>query len=256
MVCSQALLVIASFTSLCLCHAGLQVKSATSFKMKEITKFSDPAFQWFHEPPKWHIDESVNTLEMGPGYHGDLWMRTYYPWALKHSHFNASALLAEVHFWQNATLELEFTAAPKDVADQAGAFVLVDEGTWVKAGMENLGIGGPHLSVAVTNDGFTDWSTRPLTWNNRTVSMRLRLTKVVHDLEQGAAIYVEIWDDNLDRWELVRLLPVRAHLEHGHHGRPWRMGPMAASASETIHEFSAAFSKIYLGPKTEPCLQC
>jgi regulation of enolase protein 1 (concanavalin A-like superfamily) len=228
----------------------LQMKRASVSKMKEITNFSDPALMWFHEPPTWHVDKAANVLEMGPGYRGDLWKNTYYPWALQQDHFNASALLANVSFWQNATLELEFTYSPTVYYDQAGAFVLVDEGTWVKAGIEYFAVGGPHLSVVVTNNGFSDWSTRPMTWNSHSISLKLRVSKVVHDSKQGAALYIEHWDDNLNRWELARLLPVRSSEV------PWRMGPMACAPSAPAHQLKVVFSKMYLGPTIESCLQC
>jgi regulation of enolase protein 1 (concanavalin A-like superfamily) len=247
MMCAVSTLLLAGLASFG--QGELQVKGVSA-RMKEITNFSDPALQWFHEPPTWHIVKTANVLEMSPGYRGDLWMRTYYPWALKNKHFNASALLAPVPFWQNATLELTYTMTPKVFYDQAGALVLVDEGTWVKAGIEYFAVGGPHLSVVVTNNGFSDWSTRPLTWDNHTISLKLRVTKVVHDLEQGAALYVEHWDKSLNRWELARLLPVRSPAVS------WRMGPAACAASAPVHEFQTVFSKIYLGPKIAPCLQC
>lgn len=247
MMCAVSTLLLAGLASFGL--GELQVKGVSA-RMKEITNFSDPALKWFHEPPTWYITHPTNMLEMSPGYRGDLWMRTYYPWALKNNHFNASALLAPVPFWQNATLELTYTITPKVFYDHAGALVLVDEGTWVKAGIEHFAVGGPHLSVVVTNNGFSDWSTRPLKWDNHTVSLNLRVTKVVHDLEQGAALYVEHWDGNSNRWELARLLPVRSTEV------PWRMGPMACAPSAPAHEFQTVFSKIYLGPKIEPCLQC
>jgi regulation of enolase protein 1 (concanavalin A-like superfamily) len=248
-MCTVSVLLLAGLASFGIGNCELQIKAATT-PMKEITNFSDPALKWFHEPPTWHINRTANVLEMTPGYRGDLWMRTYYPWALKNHHFNASALLAKVPFWQNATLELTLTCAPKVFYDQAGALVLVDEDTWVKAGIEHFAVGGPHLSVVVTNNGFSDWSTRPLTWDNHTISLKLRVTKVVHDLEQGAALYVEHWDKSLNRWELARLLPVLSPAVS------WRMGPAACAASAPVHEFQTVFSKIYLGPKIAPCLQC
>lgn len=218
--------------------------------MKTITSFSDPALKWFHEPPYWHVDTAADTLEVGPGFGGDLWSRTYYPWAEHRDHFNASALLAEVPYSQNASLELVVTLTPEVFYDQAGSLILVDENTWIKAGIEYFAIGGPHLSVVVTNDGFSDWSTTPMQWNNKSVNLHLRVTKVVHDVEQGASLYVERMVVEYGRWELVRLLPVRSTKSS------WRWGPMACAPSAPAHKARALFSKITLGPEIKACLQC
>lgn len=241
------------------CSGELRIQRTKAATLKTITNFSDPSLAWVNKPSSYVIDLDKNTLAMNPPPHGDLWMRTYYPWARHERHFNASALVAEVPFWQNATLELEFSLTPVMYYDQAGAVVLLDENTWVKAGIENFAVGGPHLSVVVTNQGFSDWSTQKLPWDkpragddSREVSLKIRITKVINNIVQGPALYIESWDAAEGRWDLVRLLPV----DSGPASKNWLMGPFACAPTLPAHNMKVIFTKMLLGAEISPCVQC
>jgi regulation of enolase protein 1 (concanavalin A-like superfamily) len=57
------------------------------------------------------------------------------------------------------TAELSFSGAYRELYDQAGMMLRIDERNWLKAGIEFVD-GRQMLSVVVTRD-FSDWSTAP-----------------------------------------------------------------------------------------------
>ena len=187
-------------------------------------------------------------------------MRTYYPWANTDHHFNMSAFVAEVpHEVKDVALEIEFTLRPVANYDQAGAFVLIDENTWIKSGIEFFA-GMPHLSCVVTNNGFSDWSTQVWPFDDNAesqeVTLRLRVTKTVPSAEQGAAIYIEqapVESGEDGPWSVVRVLPGRDH------GKAWKMGVMTAAPTPDTslpEKGSVTFSSIRLDGNVAPCVQC
>jgi regulation of enolase protein 1 (concanavalin A-like superfamily) len=185
-------------------------------------------------------------------------MRTYYDWAKTDHRFNASVLAAEINALQEISMELAFTVTPTVLYDQAGAAILVDEDTWVKCGIEYFD-DVPHVSVVVTSNGFSDWSTtRWEHWDNpkaplgeRQVTLKLRVTKTIPSEEQGPAVYVEVVrPGEQDQWDLVRLLPF-------HSGKKaWRMGPFTAGPTLTDEDKSIVFHSILITDEVPPCLQC
>lgn len=87
----------------------------------------------------------------------DSWARTFYePLLVKN---NAAALLGEVPPECEATAEVDAFLRPRHQFDQVGLFVAVSDDCFVKAGLE-FADGKLHLSVVVTNGGFSDWSTQ------------------------------------------------------------------------------------------------
>merc|ERR1712070_410207 len=208
-----------------------------------------------------HIDAAKNTLEVWPDRPTDMWMRTYYDFARTDHHFNASALVAEIDAEREVTLELEFTLTPVALYDQAGAVVLVDENTWMKCGFEYFD-DMPHVSVVVTNNGFSDWSTtRWDHWDNpeaqigdRQMTLKLRLTKTIPSPEQGPDMFIEVVRPGAPGaegiWTLMRLLPF-------HSGdKPWRMGPFTAGPTLTDNGKSVVFHSIRISDDVQPCATC
>jgi len=182
----------------------------------------------------------------------DYWSRTFYePLLVKH---DAQTLLTPVDADAEATLTVAFTLTPRAQFDQAGIMVVVDEATWVKAGIEFTD-GAPRLSCVVTNDGFSDWSTQP--WQDWAVaaeatSIRVRVSKLRPGNGQGPALVFEAapWVDGAApeadaAWSQVRIASLRSG------DRPWRMGVFAISPIEAAGA-SARFHHVRLGPKEEP----
>jgi regulation of enolase protein 1 (concanavalin A-like superfamily) len=182
----------------------------------------------------------------------DYWSRTFYqPVLLKH---DAQTLLTPVAADAETTLTTAFTLQPRAQFDQAGIMVLVDEGTWVKAGIEYTD-GQPRLSCVVTNDGFSDWSTQLWPdWDatQRTTSIRVRVSKLLPGPAQGPALVYEAapWAegdtaDSSAQWVQIRISSLRSGQQ------AWRMGlfaisPIAAAGCEV------RFHHIQLGDKQKP----
>mmetsp|Transcript_58007 Transcript_58007/g.179901 ORF Transcript_58007/g.179901 Transcript_58007/m.179901 type:complete len:232 (-) Transcript_58007:104-799(-) len=219
--------------------------------MEPITGFSSPALAWSNTPAAWKLDEEAGSLEITPDTGRDYWARTYYTPPLIKS--DAPALLAAVPSEQEVTLEVSFTLRPVEQFDQAGVLVRVDEGTWAKAGIEYCD-GAPRLSCVVTNGGFSDWSTQEL----QGLSLRMRVHKLHPGPEQGHCIVVEVAPATGGKdggseppaktgkpapWTFVRIASLRSE------GKPWHMGPFAASPIQQIGG-GATFHSLHIGPKT------
>jgi len=237
----------------------LAAKQANGFDA--ITEFASPSLMWWNEPSAYHIDTDKNYLETKPDRPTDMWMRTYYDWAKTDLRFNASALVAQINPDQEARLELEFTVTPIVLYDQAGAAIMVDEDNWVKCGIEYFD-DTPHVSVVVTSNGFSDWSTtRWEHWDNpeapmgeREITLKLRLTKTIPSPEQGPAVFIEVVRPGTsgaeETWDLMRLLPF-------HPGPvPWFMGLFTAGPTVTDDGKSVVFHSIRISDDVHPCVQC
>ena len=133
-----------------------------------VRSFRDQRWAWSNGEPgvngakgSWRLEDVAARTELVvvPTPQRDYWSNTFYdPLLVKN---DAQTLLATVPSNVEATLTTAFTLKPVAQFDQAGIMVLVDESTWVKAGIEYTD-GVPRLSCVVTNDGFSDWSTRAL----------------------------------------------------------------------------------------------
>lgn len=171
-----------------------------------VVTFDDPRLEWcngspptisknpnrVHGPgPRCGTSHEDGQLELYPIPQRDNWSRTFYKPLLVKS--NGQSLVTTVPLDAEATLTLAFTLIPASQFDQAGAMIVVDEFTWVKAGIEWCD-GEPKLSCVVTNDGFSDWSTQ--LWPHfdpvaRTVSARVRVHRVLPGTDQGPALVFE-----------------------------------------------------------------
>lgn len=218
-----------------------------------ITSFSASAFAWSHPPSSAARSNPVGDgeLEITPDTGRDYWARSYYSPLLVKA--DAPALLATVSANTEATIEVSFTLHPVEQFDQAGVLVLVDDSTWVKAGIEYCD-GAPRLSCVVTNDGFSDWSTQRID----SLQLRLRVHKLLPGSEQGPAVVVEIAQQGdaagcggeppakmaklSEQWVFIRIASLRSG------DKPWRVGPFAASPIEQKGG-KAVFHSVRLGPK-------
>lgn len=217
-----------------------------------ITAFNDPRFEWSNGVPQHSIDAEGGAITITPTPNLDYWSRTFYePLLVKH---DAQCLLTPVAADMEATLTTAFTLRPRAQFDQAGIMVLVDEVTWVKAGIEFTD-GSPRLSCVVTNDGYSDWSTQVWPdWDTaeQSTSIRVRVSKLIPGSAQGPALVFEAapWAESVTvesaaPWVQIRIASLRSEQ------RPWRMGifsisPTAAAGSSTC------FHHVLLGPPQKP----
>jgi len=210
-----------------------------------ITSFKDERFVWHNGSPKHFIAEDGMSLNITATAGLDYWGRTFYdPLLIKH---DAETLLASISANTEATIETAFTLAPKAQFDQAGIMILVDESTWVKAGIEFTD-GFPRLSCVVTNEGFSDWSTFIWDdWDSEQTSIRIRISKVRPGNVQGPALVFEASNlpvNNSAEWFQVRIASLRSG------DRPWKMGVFSISPIKAAGS-SAQFHYIRIGPKQE-----
>ena len=207
--------------------------------------FHSPTLQWEpNAPDTWKLLPDGG-LWVKPMAQRDFWSRTFYqPLLVKH---DGQVLVCPVEA-NEATLSLAFTLIPKAQFDQAGAMVLVDEKTWVKAGIEYCD-GVPRLSCVVTNEGFSDWSTQSWKeWDGNCTSLRLRLHKESPGTEQGPALVVEAAPfhpgddaDSPGDFAFIRIASLRS-------AKPWKMGVFCFAPMEQ-QGCEATFHYMKLGPK-------
>jgi regulation of enolase protein 1 (concanavalin A-like superfamily) len=120
--------------------------------------------RWLNEPPSWK--ETGDEIAIVSGAQTDFWRRTH-----------DGGLRDSGHFYHR-TVEGDFQAEVlisgryRDLYDQAGLMVRVDETAWLKCGVEFVD-GVQHASVVVTRE-YSDWSVVPLTANPEAVGIRVR----------------------------------------------------------------------------------
>lgn len=106
---------------------------------------------WLNEPPVWRDDD--DTLAVTTGDRTDFWRETHYGFIRDDGHLRYETVQGDF------TAEVEFSGDYRELYDQAGLMLRIDERNWLKAGIEFVD-GRQMLSVVVTRD-FSDWSTAP-----------------------------------------------------------------------------------------------
>jgi regulation of enolase protein 1 (concanavalin A-like superfamily) len=108
--------------------------------------------EWLNEPPHWQADAATLRVTTGPD--SDFWRVTHYDFIRDSGHFYFTTMSGA------AAAEVRIQAAYRDLYDQAGLMIRIDEHNWIKCGIE-LVDGVQQMSAVVTRD-FSDWSVRPL----------------------------------------------------------------------------------------------
>ena len=214
-----------------------------------ITHFDDARFEWSNGVPKHTIEAGGTAMNVTPTPHLDYWSRTFYePLLVKH---DGQTLLTPVAANMEVTLTTAFTLKPRSQFDQGGIMILVDNATWVKAGIEFTD-GSPRMSCVVTNDGYSDWSTQMWPdWDAaaNSTSARVRVSRLLPGSAQGPALVFEAapWVEGATAapWEQIRIASLRSGQQ------PWQMGVFAFSPTEAAGS-STLFHHVELGPKQEP----
>ena len=119
--------------------------------------------QWLNEPPHHAIDGDM--LRVTTGSDSDFWRKTHYGFIRDSGHFLYRIVDGDF------TAQVTITGAYRDLYDQAGLLVRLDETVWMKCGIEYVS-GIQQASVVVTRD-YSDWSVIPLPSNPRSVWMRV-----------------------------------------------------------------------------------
>lgn len=172
---------------------------------------------WLNRPGSWHTDQ--NGLTMTTDAKTDFWRETFYGFTRDSGHFLGFA--SNGGFTASLRIRGEF----RELYDQAGLMVRIDETKWIKSGVEFTD-GELFLSTVVT-DGRSDWSvSQPFRELN---DFLIRVT-----IDKGAARIQASRDGSF--WPLLRLAPFPV-------ASSYQVGPMACTperAGLTVHfsEFS------------------
>ncbi len=105
--------------------------------------------KWFNEPKQWKREGESLICTADPK--TDFWRKTDFPYITDNGHFYHRTVTG------NFTTVVKVTGKYRDLYDQAGLMIRMDESNWMKCGVEMVE-GTPHMSVVVTHD-FSDWST-------------------------------------------------------------------------------------------------
>ncbi|GIG66977.1 DUF1349 domain-containing protein [Phytomonospora endophytica] len=117
-----------------------------------ITAFGTDGWRWLHEPAAWSATDGVVEATTRPD--SDFWRTTHYGFIRDNGHVLGRDVEGDF------TLTATFSGAYRDLYDQAGVMLRLDEENWVKTGIE-LVDGVRQLSAVVTR-GVSDWSVVPL----------------------------------------------------------------------------------------------
>ena len=149
--------------------------------------------QWLNEPHQWqHSDDAIRiAVDAGT----DFWRKTHYGFIRDNGHV----------YYQTASgdfsVQVKVTGAYRDLYDQAGLMVRIDDAHWIKTGIEFVH-GIQYVSAVVTND-FSDWSVAPL---QNPPSLWLRLVRKAEAVE----IFYSLDRANYTLLRIAYLLPSAA----------------------------------------------
>lgn len=119
--------------------------------------------QWLNEPQGWRQDGDRIEVAVDKG--TDFWRKTHYGFIRDSGHFGYVVVEGD------CTVEVKVTGAYRNLYDQAGLMLRVDEAHWLKTGIEYVH-GVQYVSAVVTND-FSDWSVAPLRQNPPSIWLRV-----------------------------------------------------------------------------------
>ena len=175
---------------------------------------------WLNEPPRWRHEGGVITAVTGES--TDFWRKTHYGFVRDDGHFYHEEVSGDF------TAVVRVAGDYRELYDQAGLMLRLDERTWIKAGIEYTD-GRQTLSAVVTRD-HSDWSVLPLVPAPADIWLRLS--------RHGTAVRVEHGRDGR-HYEMLRL----AFL-------PWRdpvaVGVMCCSPQRA--GFEVSFHDLRIGP--------
>lgn len=169
--------------------------------------FDDPAATWTRDPVGISHHDNRMTVEAAEA--SDWWRDTAYGFR----HDNGHALLLPWEADTAVEVAVDLTGFTEEF-DQAGLFIVVNDSTWVKAGVE-FADGHPQLGAVVTN-GSSDWSTGR--WEDAASAVvRIRASRFAD------AIVIRARLESDTDWRLVRV----ARFPHA----DARIGPMVCAPS-------------------------
>ncbi len=195
--------------------------SLTASGVEVVGSLPVPAWpgEWHNQPASVSVDGSAMIATAVSG--SDAWRTTAYGFVRDSAH----ALLAPLEIGE--AIEIDFQADFTGEFDQAGVMVRGDAEHWVKAGCEYAD-GVLNVGAVVTMP-TSDWSTAPVEWQGRRITVRV---------SRGAdALTIRARVDD-EPFRLIRVAPFV--------GGPAQAGPYLCAPSR--EGFSARFLARRLGP--------
>ncbi len=159
--------------------------------------------RWLNEPDRWAL--APDGLTVTTNHATDYWRNTHYGFIRDSGHFFGRDIRG------GFTASQRVRADYKDLYDQAGIMVRLDDATWLKAGIERSD--GEALLGSVLTVGASDWATGPFRGDAADVWIRVTVDRGVLRLQASA---------DGRRWPLVRLCPF-PEAEH------YAVGPMCCT---------------------------
>jgi regulation of enolase protein 1 (concanavalin A-like superfamily) len=147
-------------------------------------------FRWLNEPARWQGD--AERLDVVTNDKTDFWRETFYGFVRDSGHGWLTGVVGD--FSATASFKGDY----RELYDQAGLMLRIDETQWIKAGIEYTD-GLMHFSVVVTR-GVSDWSVIPLHQASTETEIFVRLTR------HGDAVRVQFHTGD-GKWQMARLCP-------------------------------------------------
>ena len=127
--------------------------------------------QWLNEPPDWQQVGDRLIVTTAPK--TDFWRITHYGFIRDNGHFYFDTVSTDF------VMEVKIRGGYRDLYDQAGIMLRVNEKHWIKTGIEYVD-GIQNLSAVVTHD-YSDWSIIPLTHPPEAIRLRVeRRNEAIH----------------------------------------------------------------------------
>ena len=142
--------------------------------------------QWLNEPTEWSYSGHELIVKTSPK--TDFWRTTHYGFIRDSGHFYFDT------FSTDFVIEVGIRGNYKDLYDQAGIMLRIDEKHWIKTGIEFVD-GMQNLSAVVTHN-YSDWSMIALPNPPEVLNLRVERCQ--------EAIHISYQDDSLS-YKLFRL---------------------------------------------------
>ena len=140
--------------------------------------FSIDKMTWINPPEEYKVSEDM--VEMTTMPNSDLWQRTYYGFRRTNAHM---LVMPTDEQYFSFYLKTEYDG--KILYDQCGMVIYQDEDNWFKCALEYADEEYQDLGSVVTNNGYSDWGTTPVSASIKTIYFRLSRRKSDFRLEHS-----------------------------------------------------------------------
>lgn len=118
---------------------------------------------WYNEPSSWNVQD--DKIQITSGAKTDFWRETHYGFIRDNGNFFYEEVKGDF------IVDVKVSGEYRDLYDQAGIMVRLDERNWLKCGIEFVN-GVQQVSAVVTRE-YSDWSIVPLPDNPPSLWVRV-----------------------------------------------------------------------------------